>query len=295
MSQSLLSYYLYRLLGTLAPFVSRRLGYRLADRMGLLAFYVSPKGTASLKDNLSHVLGKNANESTIRATAQRVFCNLGKNYYDLFHKHALSREEATASVDFRGLHYLQEGLKGGRGLIVTSAHFGPFDASWQIAAALNLTITAPAQHLKPEKLYRYVCRLRGSDWITFLPIDGPLLGLVRALRRGEIVTVAADRDITASGIVVNFFGAPARLPDGHVQLALRTGAKIVPTFALRQPDNSSVIQAEPPLDLEDTGDFERDVRLNVGKVVARMEEWIGRYPEQWLMLHPVWRDGKNGS
>jgi lauroyl/myristoyl acyltransferase len=29
--------------------------------------------------------------------------------------------------------------------------------------------------------------------------------------------------------------------------------------------------------------------------VARMEDWIRRYPEQWLMLHPVWRDSQHGS
>jgi KDO2-lipid IV(A) lauroyltransferase len=107
--------------------------------------------------------------------------------------------------------------------------------------------------------------------------------------------VAADRDITRSGIVVDFFDAPARLPDGHVQLALRTGAELITCFALRQADNSPTVHIEPPLELEQTGNFERDVRVNVQKVVARMEHWISRYPEQWPMLHPIWRDDQHGS
>ena len=131
--------------------------------------------------------------------------------------------------------------------------------------------------------------------MRLLPIDGPLFGLFRALRRGQLVAVAADRDITRSGILVDFFGAPARLPDGHVQLALRTGAELTTCFALRQPDNSSLVQVEPPLKLEQTGDFERDVRVGVRKVVARMESWISRYPEQWIMLYPIWRDAKHGD
>lgn len=131
--------------------------------------------------------------------------------------------------------------------------------------------------------------------MKLIPIDGPLLGLVRALRRGQAVAVAADRDITGSGIVVDFFDAPARLPDGHVQLALRTGAELLPMFALRHADSSPVVQVEPPLELERTGNFEQDVQVNVQKVVARMEDWIRRYPEQWPMFYPIWRDGEHGN
>ncbi|TKJ31516.1 MAG: hypothetical protein CEE40_01670 [Chloroflexi bacterium B3_Chlor] len=295
MNQPFLGYYLYRVLGSLAPLVPRRLGYWLAGQLGLVAFLLNPRGAAALKENLSHVLGEEADETAIQATAREVFRNLSKNYYDLFHRHALSDQESGASVTIRGQHHVKEALKEGQGLILASGHFGPFDASWQIGRILNVTITAPAEHLKPEKLYEYVCRLRANDWIRLLPIDGPLLGLVRALRKGEVVAVAADRDITRSGTLVDFFDAPARLPDGHVQLALRTGAKLVTCFAVRQPDNSCLIQVEPPLNLEITGDLKRDVQANVPKVVARLEEWIGRHPDQWLMLQPLWRDAKHGD
>jgi len=295
MSQSLLAYYFYRVAGSLGPRIPRRFGYWLAAKTGCVAFYASRTGATALKENLSHVFGAKANDASVTATALKVFANLSKNYFDLFHKHALDEQAANATVTIRGVDHLGEALENGRGLVLVSAHFGPFDALWQIASALNLNMTIPAEHLKPEKLYQYVCKLRASDRIRLLPIDGPLLGVYRALRRGETVGVAADRDITRSGILVDFFDAPARLPDGHVQLALRTGAMLTTCFALRQPDNSSLIQIEPPLQMEQTGDFERDVRVNVRKVVARMEEWISRYPEQWLMLYPIWRDATHGS
>lgn len=293
MSRSGFSYYLYRVPGSIAPLLPRRFGYWVASQLGVLAFHLYPRGATMLEQNLSHVLGEEANEATIKATAREVFRNLAKNYYDLFRSHALSDEEISASVTVVGLHHLEKVLAEGKGLIATSGHFGPFDAVMHIGPSLNLKITAAAEHLNPEKLYQYICKLRANPWLTLLPVDGPLLGLFRALRRGEIVGVAADRDITRSGILVDFFGAPARLPDGHVQLALRTGAKIVTCFGLRQADNSSLLYIEPPLELEETGDFERDVQVNARKVVARLEEWISRHPEQWLMLHPIWRDAKN--
>jgi KDO2-lipid IV(A) lauroyltransferase len=295
MSRSSVLYYSYRALGVVAPFVPPAVGYWLASQVGTLAYYLYPHGRVALKDNLSHVLGSEADEATIKATALEVFHNLAKNYYELFHKHRLSEEEATSTIVVRDLHHIEEGLRDGRGLIVVSAHFGPFDALWQIGRSLNLLLTAPAEHLEPERLYQYVCGLRDRAWIRFLPIDRPLMELYRALRRGEIVALAGDRDITRSGIVVDFFGAQTRMPDGAVQLALRTGANLTTCFALRQPDNTAVLQVEPVLQMETTGDFERDVRVNVPKVVARMEEWIRRYPGQWLVLHPVWEDARHAA
>ena len=295
MNQSLLAYYLYRVLGFICPLMPRRFGYWLVSQLGTLAFYLYPRGAEIAKENLSHVLGEEADEETVKATAQEVFRNLLKNYYDLFYKHALSDEEVGATVAVVGLHHVEKSLAEGKGVVATSGHFGPFDSLMQVAPSLKIKLTAPAEHLKPEKLYQYACRLRARDWITFLPVDGPLFGLFRALRRGEVVGLAADRDITNSGILVDFFGEPASLPDGHVQLAMRTGARIVTFFGLRQTDNSCLLHIEPWLELEDTGDFEKDVRVNVRKVVARLEEWISRYPEQWLMLQPVWRDSKNGN
>jgi lauroyl/myristoyl acyltransferase len=295
MNQSLLSYYLYRVLGSAAPLVPARLGYWLASRIGSLAFHINLRGRTTLRENLSHVLGEQADEATIKATGREVFRNIAKNYYDLFRSHALSDETIRTSVTVVGLHHGQKILADGKGLIIASAHFGPFDALIHLAPSLNVRITGPAERLNPERLYQYMCELRARDWITLLPVDGPLLGLFRALRRGEAVGLVADRDITESGVVVDFFDAPARLPDGHVQLALRTGSKLITCFCFRQPDDRVVLYVEPPVQLEQTGDFEQDVRVNVRKVVARLEEWIGRHPEQWLMLHPVWRDARNGG
>jgi lauroyl/myristoyl acyltransferase len=290
MSQSSLLYYSYRALGALAPIVPPSVGYRLASQVGTLAYHLHPRGRDALRDNLYHVLGSEADEATIKATALEVFRNLAKNYYELFHKHRQSEDEATSTIAVHDLHYVQEGLRDGRGLIVVSAHFGPFDAFWQIGRSLNLMLTTPAEHLEPERLYQYVCGLRDREWIRFLPVDRPLMELFRTLRRGEIVALAADRDLTGSGILVRFFGAQARMPDGAVQLALRTGANLTTCFALREPDNTAVLQVEPLLPLERTGDLEHDVRVNVPKVVTRMEEWIRRYPEQWLVLYPIWDD-----
>ncbi|MCK4473319.1 MAG: lysophospholipid acyltransferase family protein, partial [Anaerolineae bacterium] len=168
-------------------------------------------------------------------------------------------------------------------------HFGNVDIVAQVLALWEIPAVILAEHLRPEALFQYVCSLRASKGLRLIPIDGPLLELFRALRRNEVVALAADRDITESGIVVDFFGAPARLPDGYAQLSLRTGAPIVAGFGQRLPDNTFVAHFEPSLELEAIGDRNRDVRAGVEKVVAIMERYIGEHPEQWVMSVPIWQ------
>ena len=287
LDQSVLSYYLYRLAGFLAPRIPPHLGYRLAEPVGELLYRFPWGARASVRDNITHVLGPSAD---VERVVRRVFHNIAKNYYDLFRLPALSRAQIERLVRIEGWEHIERALAKGKGLIFVSAHFGNVDLVSQVFALRGIPVTIPVEHLKPEALYRYVCGLRESKGIRLIPVDGPLLGLYRALRRGEVVGLAADRDITESGIVINFFGAPARLPDGHVRLALRTGAPIVMGFSRRLPDNTFVAYLESPLELETSGDRARDVRAGLEKVARVMERFIVQWPDQWVMTYPIWRE-----
>jgi KDO2-lipid IV(A) lauroyltransferase len=117
-----------------------------------------------------------------------------------------------------------------------------------------------------------------------------MIELFRALRRGEIVGLAADRDVADSSCVVDFFGTPTRLPDGPVRVALRAGVPLIPAFALRLPDNSFQVQVEPALEWQRTGDMEADVKAGMKLVVAALERHIGPHPEQWLVAQRLWTE-----
>ncbi len=290
LDQTLFAYYLYRLLGWLAPLVPPSLGYRLATIGGDVFYYLQKTTRANVYDNVKHILeGTRKGLDNIEGVVRGVFRNMAKNYYDLFRAPSVSLAEVIRLVEVRGWDHIEAALSKGKGLILVSAHFGNTDLVARILAVREVPVVIPVEHLKPETLFRYICSLRANKYLRLIPIDGPLLELFRALRRNEVVGLIVDRDITDSGIVVDFFGAPARLPDGYAQLALRTGAPIVVGFSRRLPDNTFVINLEPPLELEDTGNREHDVRVGVEKVVSILERYIGEYPEQWVMSVPIWR------
>lgn len=292
MNQTFLAYLLYRLAGAIIPHIPPRWGYPFFSFLGDLIYRFHPGARQIVQENLGHVLGQESDKAKIEETARQLFRNSLKNYYELFHQRTLSQEEMRASLTVKGLEHIEEALAQGKGLVLATAHFGSPDGLIYLASFFSYRVTAPAEHLRPERLFRYLLSLRRRGGMTLLPADGPLLALFRALKRNEIVAVAADRDTTESGIIVDFFGAPARLPDGHVQLAMRTGAKLALAFGKREPDNSLTIEIHPPLELEDTGDFKRDVRANMEKVVAGLERVIRTHPEQWLIFYPLWRSSR---
>jgi KDO2-lipid IV(A) lauroyltransferase len=262
--------------------------------LGDLFYHLDKATRANIYDNVTHILqGSPKAVGDSETIVRGVFRNMAKNFYDLFRVSALSLAEIDRLVKVEGWKHLEKALSKGKGVIFVGTHFGNVDIVAQVPALREVPVVGPAEHLKPEALFQYICSLRANKGFRLIPIDGPLFGLFRALRRNEVVALAADRNIAGSGVVVDFFGAPARLPDGYARLSLRTGAPIIVGFSQRLPDNTFAVYLEPPLELEATGDRNRDVRAGVEKVVAIMERYIGEHPEQWVMSVPLWQTTDN--
>jgi len=282
------SYYTYRLGGTLAPRVPPRLGYWLADRVGAIVFRLSPK-RAIVQENIAHVTGLAPDAETVRQIARRIFCNQAKNYFDLFRVAALGPQEIRAAIhEVRGLEHIDRALARGRGLVVASAHFGNIDLASQVLALYNYRVTALAEHLRPERLFQYVRAQRESHGLRFVPIDGSLRPVFRALRANEIVGTALDRNVTDEGRLVEFLGSPARLPDGHLKLALHTGAALILCFSRRLADNRFSVTVEPEIALQRTGRQEDDIVAAMPQVLSVFGRYLRSYPEQWVYFQPVW-------
>jgi lauroyl/myristoyl acyltransferase len=292
-NQTMAGYWMYRVLGAIIPLLPPSLGYPLFGWIGARFFDWFADAREPLRANLRHVLPE-ATPAERDRTARQTLRNHLKNYYDFFRSSRLTRADIARLVHVQGFENLEQALARGRGVIFITAHFGNLDIVGQTFAMRGYKVTTPAEHVRPEILYRHIVATRGAKGLKLIPVDGPLLELVRALKRNEIIGLAADLDVTRSGTQVQFFDAPARLPDGHVQLALKTGAALLPAFSLRLQDNTFAAYAEPAIELAPSGDFQADVRAGVRQVALVMEEWIRRHPAQWVMFHEIWRSD-NGN
>lgn len=283
-----LIYISYRLLSELIGRLPARVGYWLASRMGSLLYRVYPGLSRVVTHNTRHVLGANTDEDQVKAVARQTCRNIAKGHYDLFRLTQITDEEIRELVHIVGKEHMYAALARGQGVVVVSAHFGNVDIIGQLPMIYGIPVTAAAEHIQPERLFRYLLRIRQSHGLRLIPADEPLIGLFRALKRGEMIVLPCDRDFGDHSRFVDFFDSPARLPDGPVRVALRTGAAIVPAFAVRRPDDSFLLRIYPPLELPQTGNLEADVAAGMELVVAALERQIAEHPEQWLVASPVW-------
>jgi KDO2-lipid IV(A) lauroyltransferase len=285
-----LTFAVYRVLGALVGRLPPKAGYWLAGRMSGFLYQFSPQLRLTIEDNIRHVIGPGKDASQVEYLVRMACANILKGHYDLFRLAHLTPEEIGELLHLEGWENLERALELGNGAIIFSAHLGNVDLVMQFATLRGITAAAPVQRIEPERLFRYTLGLRTRHGIKLIPTDGPMMGLVRVLRAGGAIGLAADRDVADSSVEVVFFGVPTRLPDGPVRVALRTGAPLIPAFAIRLPDNSFQVLIEPPLDLQRTDDRTADVATGMKLVVAAMERRIAEHPEQWLVAQRIWPD-----
>lgn len=283
-----LAYGVYRVLGELTGRMPPRVGYWIAGWMGTLIYWLLPGTRRVVTHNLRHVLGPDVPDAEVRACTRRACVNIAKCHYDLFRLARRSADEIREMASVDGAERLLQPVAEGRGVVMIAAHVGNVDVAGQLPAIYGAPITGAVEHVQPECLFQYTLRLRQKHGLRLIPMDNALIGLYRALKRGEIVVLPVDRNLSDNAREMSFFGKPTLLPDGPVRLAERTGAALIPALVWRRPDNSLGVWVAPEIELPRTGDREADVSACMEKVVAVVEQHIAKYPDQWLMASPVW-------
>ncbi len=109
-----------------------------------------------------------------------------------------------------------------------------------------------------------------------------------ALHANEIIALAADRDFTEKGIILDFFGRPTIFPKGPAEFSLKTGAPIIPCFMLRNPDDSFTLRMEKPIEFTPSGNKQNNIIELTKKCIDVIEGYIRKYPDQWYMFRQFW-------
>lgn len=291
MKPTMWTYYLYRVVGFLVPLLPIRLGHRLAERIADIVAWLRPQERAIVKANIRQVMGSDPGDRELERMARNTYRCSFKNYFDLFWMAKRPVEQVRERVETENWNYVEQAFAMGRGVIVVSLHYGNPELALQIVPIVGKPCWAPAEHVQPEALFQYLCRLRQARGVRLLPVDGPLTEIMRALRRGEGVGLALDRDATNSGRRVEFFGKPAHLPDGFAVLALRTGAPVLLVLNWRLPRARYILRAYPPMlfpvvKQPDDATVEQTMR----QVLTLVEKEMQRDPSQWVVFRRIWND-----
>jgi KDO2-lipid IV(A) lauroyltransferase len=201
-----------------------------------------------------------------------------------------SSQRVTETVSVTNEHLLMEAIAAKTGVIVALPHAGNWDHAGAYFCAKGVPLVTVAERLKPEKLFLKFLSYRESMGMEVLPLDGRVLDtLADRLRDGALVALVADRDLSRSGIEVDFFGAPARMPAGPAFLAIRTQAPLITAF-VSYTDAGVHIDFKSVM-LPSSGSEREMVQEIVQMAAVHFEDGISQHPQDWHMLQRIWTDG----
>ena len=289
-------YYVMRLSYVLLGWLPLRFLYVFARIAGDAAFLLRSGVRRDVIGNMRQVMGPQAAEREVRRAAREAFRNATRYYADLFHiPHMDSERFSKERLDLAGLEYLEEAKRSGCGAVVVSAHFGNPEMAVQGVAAAGYPVLGLTEPLQPPQLSEFTDWLRSRHGNEYLSVGfGAVKEAIRRIKRGGIVALLVDRDVGGTGVPMRFCGAETAMPLGAVDLALRTGAFLIPAWAWRIDGYRMCVRIGPPLDLVRTGDAERDVRTNGERLLALVEERLRSDPGQWAVLEAIWRKPDGG-
>jgi KDO2-lipid IV(A) lauroyltransferase len=144
-------------------------------------------------------------------------------------------------------------------------------------------------------VYQQFLAFRRTLGMQIIPTEGgdqpPFDALIDALRRSHLVPLLADRDLSARGIDVEFFGGRTRMPAGPALLAIRTGA---PLFAVPLwydgPYSAGEVVGPVPVPGPDAGPLDQRVKLVTQQIADHLAGAIAKHPTDWHMLQRMWLD-----
>jgi len=248
------------------------------------------KSVRRLESNLARVLGPDANEEQIRAVSKQGMRNYMRYYCDTFRLETWSREHTDATIHVENEQMLRETLASGRGVVLALPHMGNWDHAGAWAAHVADGFTTVAERLKPEKLFDRWLRYRESIGMEVLPLtggSGTFGGLMRRLRAGGLVCLVAERDLTSSGVPVEFFGETTKLPAGPAALAIATGAALFPV-TLWYNEDSMGAKVWPELPVPAEGTKQEKINALCQRLADTFAEGIAAHPADWHMLQRLW-------
>lgn len=279
---------LYKSLGWLPT----RAAYFIAGIAASASYYLRPGLRRRVRSNVEQVMGPNADPKSVRATVKRILHNVTYYYADLLLLPRMDIDKFYRNnLTLVSFENLDNARRSGRAVVLVSAHYGNPELVIQAGSAIGLKVFGLTEPLQPKRLSDFVHKIRASKGQVLKPVSmSTVKEVIRLLNSGGIVSLLCDRDIQHTGIVVPFCGKETCMPVGTAQLAMRTKAIVIPMFTRRTRLDHFEIYAEPPIEMEFTGDNDRDVQVNTQRILAVVERFLRMDPGQWLVTEQVWDD-----
>ncbi len=226
-----------------------------------------------------------------------VFTSLGRQLAEVCQFPKYTPENVDETVRYDGLENYEHAYARGKGVLFLTAHFG----AWELSAFAHSLhghwlhiVMRPMDNLYLDRLIQSYRTMHGNKTVGK---DDFVRGLLGAMKCGETVGILMDTNMTPpQGVFVDFFGIPACTASGLARIALRTDAAVVPGFTIWDESSGKYrLRFDSALELIRTGDLEADIMANTQQFTKVIEDYVRKYPEQWLWVHRRWKTRPEGE
>lgn len=203
----------------------------------------------------------------------------------------LNRTNIDKLIRYEGFEHFREAKQRGKGVLFATAHMG----AWELSAFAHALMAEPmhvvVRPIDNPLVDAAVCKRRAGSGNQLIPKKDAARAILRALQQNAAVGVLVDQNVARDeGVFVDFFGNAACAGSAFVRIAERTGAAVIPGYALwSETEKRYILRFFPPLDL--TGDTKSDTQL----LHSRLEEVIREWPAEWLWIHRRWKTRPDGE
>jgi KDO2-lipid IV(A) lauroyltransferase len=267
-----------------------KLAYSTFERIADTLWSRRGSDVLRLEGNIRHVIGPDPTEAELRVLSRAGMRSYFRYWCDAFRLPGWSHERIVDTIRIVDNHVLADALAAGDGVVIALPHMGNWDHAGAWATLVHSPVVTVAERLKPEDLYEKFMAFRtglGMDVIPLTGGDPPFPYLVQKLREGGLVCLLGDRDISNSGVPVQFFGAKAKFPAGPAALAVDSGAVLL-TASLWWEDGHNWVKFHTPVEVPQEGERSRRIFRTTQLVADQLAEGIAAHPTDWHMLQRLW-------
>lgn len=289
----MLNYILYRIGQFLVLHIPLKLAYAIAVFVSDVNYLFAAADRKAVRENLK-VIFPDKKEPEIRAIRRRMFRNFAKYLVDFFRFSKIGAEYIKNNIKVENIHYFDQALEKGKGVIVLTAHLGNWELGGVTIALLGYPFWVVALSHKNKKVNDFFISQRQSKGIQVIPLGNAARQCFKLLKTNKMVALVGDRDFTEKGAIVDFFGKKTYLPLGPAVLSMKTQASIVSGFMFRNLDDSFTLTINKPLEFTtDLGgaprqNIEGDTLKIIDTYKVIIEDYIRKYPDQWYMFRRFW-------
>ncbi|HXJ39094.1 MAG TPA: lysophospholipid acyltransferase family protein [Bryobacteraceae bacterium] len=220
-----------------------------------------------------------------------IYASIGRVLVALSRFPSINKANVGDWIRYEGFEHYTRARELGKGVLFATAHLG----NWELSAYAHALLTEPmnvvVRPLDNPIIDELVETRRGLSGNKLLSKRDFARSILHALRNNEPVGILVDQNSAPDNAVfAPFFGQLASSNMTFAKLAARSGATVIPGFAVwSEAEGKYILRFYPPVDI--SGDPAEDTI----RIQAAVEAAVREYPDQWLWIHRRWKTRPEGE